>query len=259
MGFRLTPRDEEVLCEVFLMRFALTSQIVGLCGFNSIGRCRTRIRVLREHGYLRRIRLECTGNSVIACAPKAAPIVSKILGVPLPEAKKACRKEPSLAQAEHAFAATEFRLLLGNSGPNVAWLSERQCTHAYEVNASGVWRKRLVKPDGFFKVLSESAIRCFFVEIDLGTVSISRIKAKLDSYGQYLSEAFEDAYGEAGFSVLIVCGNRSRIERIREVAPELTKVLFAERSELGRTGVWAEGAWIDSVGAPASLLMEEAR
>ncbi len=258
-GSRATPRDETVLCEVFLMRFALASQIALLCGFGSIGRCRSRIRVLIELGYLRRIRLDGTGNSVIACAPKAAPIVSRILGVPLPEARKACRKEPSLAQAEHAFAVSEFRLLLGNGGPKVTWLSERQATHAYEANVGGSWRKRLVKPDGFFKVRFESGTGCFFVEIDLGTVSIARIKQKLEGYSLYLKEAFQDAYGEAGFSVLIGCASRSRIGRIREVAPELPTVLFAERNDLSRTGVWAVGAWTDAAGTSASLLKEEAR
>lgn len=258
-GFRITPRDQSVLCEVFLMRFAVASQIAGFCGFGSIGRCRTRVRALKENGYLRRIRLEGTGGSVIACAPKAAPIVSRILGIPLAEAKKACRKEPSLMQAEHAFAVSEFRRLLSQNGPKVSWLSERQCTHAYEANIGGVWRKRLVKPDGFFRALTNFGVKCFFVEIDLGSVSLERIRQKLEGYRLYFDEAFEDAYGEKDFGVLMVSNSRTRLDRIREIAPERPRLLLASMDDLMGAGVWSGSAWSDANGDQASILREELR
>ena len=78
------------------------------------------------------------------------------------------------------------------------------------------YRPLPLRPDGYFELWwPDNSVQCYFVEIDMGTETNSRIHLKARAYRGYRQGAFQREYNREDFLVLIVTSGRRRLDNLR--------------------------------------------
>lgn len=238
-SFRLTERDGELLALLYCHHLMLARQLVALGFFGSLVRCNARLRKLREAGYVRKgLVPSIRGTQAVhRLAAKAAPIVAERLGIEQIEVRRTSCKGFSVLQLEHTVRVSDLRIQCEQSaafaGLEAEWTPECQCRHEYSVRRGNCWQKRVLKPDGLLRLISDGCSRFFFIEVDLGNTSHKRFRAKIASYQQYASGVFQQTYGEDGFTVLTVTTGARRLSRLAAlVKTDAPQFLFTTFDEL---------------------------
>jgi len=204
---QLTERDLAVLDSLFQHRF-LTRQHIQALHFTDPGSPRPaqrRLHRLRQDGLVLRRRLTQPDGSrdpepYYALTPDGAQIVAYRNQLPPRQLRK--RAGDALSNplfVRHALTAADFHCALvhaarshdGHCCPVEWWQGE----HVAETSFSDRGKELLLRPDGYVRYQAGDDIHHLLVEIDLATMSIPRLRAKLERYRAYLhSGAWRDRY-----------------------------------------------------------------
>ncbi|MCW5777827.1 MAG: replication-relaxation family protein [Phycisphaeraceae bacterium] len=238
---RISPRDERLLCELFGHGVLTAEQTTRLGLFGSVVRARSRLLILVEGGPVRKRRAVPLGTSraLYSAGPKAAPTLARILGVDAEEASAACRRRLSPFLLEHSLAVAETRIALQGEcarlGVSFDWTWERLCRHEYETLVAGGWERRIVRPDG----LASIGGSLWFVEVDLGHVSLPRWRRRIEGYRRYLRDgAFAEGHGRDSFGVLVLASGELRLSRLARPVPQGSpRFLFARLQDLSSDAI----------------------
>src|SRR3990172_5114706 len=265
-GWRVTPRDLDILVAIYRFRF-LTRQLVEWAFFSRedgdfnqrSSLAARRLQVLYEAGYVQRLVMPVlpgTGRSpaVYALSSRGADAVAAHLGVdrgevdwtPKHTRATAFFMEHTLAIArlwaslEAALLDTDLRL--------GSWTGEAQLRQ---------WDKRVfdrevhrwvpVRPDGYFRLWRSKgcSLPCF-VEVDMRTETNGRFAQKMTAYEVYRREEGRGKSDVADFRLLVVTSGARRLENLRRVSSRVVDqdfCLFATLVDLHPSRVL--GNWLD--------------
>lgn len=207
-----------------------------------------RLQALRETGLLvRRRLLQADGRRdpepYYCLSPDGARLVAHRNQLPLAETRK--RSADALANplfVRHALAGGELHCALVHAARGRPqdecrpewWRGEQAASQQYRERGTSV----LLCPDGYTRYQAGRDIHHLLVEIDLGTMPIRRLAAKLERYRAYArSRAWQDRYPVFPKLLLLTTQDR-RITALHaqlEPLPELV-LLSSTHAELRRHG-----------------------
>lgn len=115
-------------------------------------------------------------------------------------------------------------------------------------------------PDGYFMLkVPAGKIRCF-LELDRGTMQISRFRTKVEAYNAYrTTQQYEKRYGTKGFRVLTVVPGRQRLKNLKAMTEKMgTKFefWFAVASELTGHTILDAPVW-EVAGHSGNFVLQE--
>lgn len=205
---RLTDRDLALLDRLCQHEPLSTSEL-RLLFFSGERTCRARLATLHDRGLLTRIfpaRSQQGGSTEGLWF--LSPDGRRMIGAP-------GRRPPGLSipDLEHRREVAQFFLSLvqrslTRPGEGLySWLGEQQ---AQRGTGAGV------RPDGFGRYLLPDAEVTFYLEVDRGTETTRRVKAKLDAYTQALAGDRDRDRG----NVLLLCASERRLASLARRAPQ---------------------------------------
>jgi hypothetical protein len=291
--FRITEGDVLILRQLARHRFLRSSHIAALVG-RSVDRANDRLCRLYHAGYVDRPRAQLDYYPTAGSAPMVYALGD--LGAQLLSERGAefanCEwsrkhREAGRPFIEHQLEIVEFHIALERSARG---RSDVRLIHPEEIIASSPERTRknrnpfalratisqsepthdlAVVPDLVFGLMfPDGSRRCFMVEIDRGTMPISRSDFRQTSFERKM-HAYLTAYGQGQhtqqlgwktFRVLVVTTNqqrtRSMIERLQQLnvqeSPGPSLFFFALADELQRNDPLAHN-WQDGGGRATRL------
>ena len=218
----LQPRDRRLLEELAIMRVVDREQAKTVAGFGSTTRVNERLLRLTQAGLLKRF---FTGTT--AGGAKALYALSlngaRAVGVPLRGPQRR-RDEAIIADffVEHQLAVNEMycRLKFQALPPGVSF---RRWLAFSEPVTQGL---KLI-PDGYVELGTPAGTLGAFLEVDLGTESLTVWKEKVRQYLQFaVSGEFKRRFGEERFRVLVTAHSERRLHSIRQTVAAITDKLF---------------------------------
>lgn len=237
-GMRIEPRDEQLLCDLFLQRLMSRGQIERLY-FTSTARCNARLRQLFDHRFVTRFYPPVApygSQALYTVGTAALPLVARRLEMELPEVQSYYRRSKTPTFIEHTLAIVDvwlaFREALNKHSEWELedWLPELQCRHEYDIRADGGrWRKEAFKPDAFVRLArrDEDVFRSYFIEVDLGHTSSRQFLNKLLTHQRYLeSGLFRESFETDSFRTLVVTTGQRRLNNLRSLVATQGSELF---------------------------------
>jgi hypothetical protein len=237
-GMRIEPRDEELLCDLFLQRLMSRGQIEQLY-FSSTVRCNARLRQLFDHKFVARYYPPIApygAQALYTVGTAALPLVARRLEMELPEVRLYHRRSKTPNFIEHTLAIVEvwlaFREVFGNHAEweMERWLPELLCRHEYEIRAAGGhWRKEAFKPDAFVRLARRDAdvFQSYFIEVDLGHTSSRQFLGKSLAHQRYLeSGLFENHFDTDSFRTLVITTGERRLQNLLALVTDHNSDLF---------------------------------
>jgi hypothetical protein len=225
--FVLTERDAAIAWACFEYQWLTRQHLQRLFGVPGVTRANQRLRQLYDAGVLQRLRVGTVGQGlqpVYLAGEAAVPLLAERSGLPVAAVKERLREDAraSAALLPHDLAVNDVRigLTLGLRSADGAgletWLNARECYDAYRPDRS-------LRPDGYFRFVWRDLVHSFFLEVDRGTVSLSRFRAKVERYLEYRdSGAYEARYGLTRFRVLVTAPTEARLAHLLEATREAT-------------------------------------
>lgn len=263
-SFVPTERDREIVAAVSTHR-ALTSDQLSLLFWGELkanSRCRLRLRLLAEHGYLER------AEQPVALSEGRRPLVyfldkrglalaADVRGVP--ESAIEWKKEHNDVRwpfLEHLLATNEIRVRIEVAAPRAGftvleWLDDKTLASTsirdqFMVVRPGGSLQAAIGPDGYVSLLDPDGTTRHraFIEADRATVPLGRWQEKVQRYLWYFrSPAFADRYrASKPFRVLTVTTSAERLANMKRVTEEAG----------GKTWFWF--ATYDTLADPADVL-----
>lgn len=293
-AFRLTDDDVAMVRELARHRFLRSTHIALLVG-RSLDRTNDRLAKLFHGGYLDRPRAQLeykptrgSGPMVYALADKGSRLL-RDNDLALPEAEWSRKnREAGRPFIDHQLEVMDFyvglRMALRDQ-PGIALLDASDLVRLFpdkrfnaanpfslraRINHHGAWYDIGVVPDLVFALkFDDGSRRCFMVEIDRGTMPVSRSNLMQTSFEKkmraYLSahavRQHERQFGWKTFRVLTVTTDESRIrtmiESLRDIrvphSPGASLFFFATKNQAGQIGQILE-SWRDGNGKRTSLV-----
>ncbi|MEU7140428.1 replication-relaxation family protein [Nocardia sp. NPDC046473] len=180
----LTERDRWILRMCHEHRVLTTGQLATLA-FPSENVARRRLALLYRYGVLDRFRpLRATGSSPAhwVLAPAGATVLAAEAGIEVRELGYRPDRALGIAHSlhlAHTLGVNEwFTALTASSAPAdtlLAWWSESRCR--------ALWGD-LARPDGYGRYSHDHASLDFFLEFDLGSMTLGTVAAKLSGYAE---------------------------------------------------------------------------
>lgn len=240
-GLVLTPRDEQLLADLFLHGVMSRTQIQALY-FTSTPRCNARLRQLYDFGLVIRHHLPSIlcpaphGVQAIYSIGKAAiPRVAAKLQMEISEVKQGFRRNLTPSFLEHTLEIVDGLIAIKRTlplHPEVQldlWLPELLCRHEYDlISPTGAREKQIFKPDAFVRFKTGPGhYRNYFIEVDLGHTSSGQFLGKLKSHQQYLqSGLFEEIYAGSSFKTLVITTTSGRLQNLLKLIEGESSNLF---------------------------------
>jgi hypothetical protein len=199
-GFRLTPRDVEILLMIYRYDGCVSTQIQRRFWPHIGARSAyyQRLSGLIFHGYVRRVALPSrsgygSGPSFLTLGEVAHPLLLDLLDLPRAELRR-LRHRLIPAFWQHDSRVRDFHLDLelacaADDVELVEWVNERELkrspiTVPYETKRSGRRSPAIeLIPDGAFTLrLHSGASQTFLLECDMGSIPAARMRQKLRGY-----------------------------------------------------------------------------
>jgi Replication-relaxation len=283
----LTERDKEILVAVYT-HGVLTTELIEFCFFPAgdagrqapCTRAYDRVRSLWLWGLLDRIELpvaRALGGSrpyLYTLGPRGVAIVSAQLGegtTPV-QRRRLDRVDDVFVEHDLNVAALWANLKAITRTTCVAearWTAERdlrgQHFRVRDPQRAGRWLPFL--PDGYVELIYASGrVQPIVVEIDMGTLTIARYRAKIRGFEAFLSQGlFERHFRRPSFEVAILTTSRRRLEHLtaatrRELADDEERwpgYQFASFDVL-RPSTFLDVDWLGADGQEYSLFYSDA-
>lgn len=215
---QVTDRDKKLLRTITDYGIVSTEHIRYLL-FPSIGRARKRLRQLWQNGFLVRIERptqlgEGTKSKLYRCTRKSAKLIGLLQSGANPSRAKGVI---SSTYAEHQLSINHFRVCLElavQRTPGVAlvnWIPDRGAKFKVSISAGARQQHTVIIPDGTFTLWSGNQSFGYFLEVDLGTAPLNRIRSKLLGYLElFRNPAEQTAKPHPRFRVLLVANSEAR-------------------------------------------------
>jgi hypothetical protein len=207
--------------------------------------CR-RLRQLYDHRYLDRLwaprtafglpdpldaPLAITGSppALYRLGAAGIPVVAREREEDFKVVAKRSRIRPKPTILAHEVLLNELRLQLAlqtAAAPHIRlerWETGATCFVRYAAGESdGRARTRVFNPDGFFRLHVGAGVLAVFVEVDLGTESVTRrFRAKIHAYRTYArSGEYLARFGQKRFRVLVLTTSAARVTNLAKLAEE---------------------------------------
>lgn len=238
-----TERDRQIITAVYTHR-ALSSEHLALLFWGSItanSRCRYRLRLLAQHGYLER------AEQPVTLAEGRRPLVyfldrggvdvaAQVLSVAPHEIDwKPAYNNVKWLFLDHLLATNDIRVRLEHAAPTagfrlVEWLDDKTLSalsmkdQVVVIDPAGRRETVSVGPDGYFALSGEGStlLHRAFIEADRGTVPLTRWGQKVKAYLAYFaSPQFRDRYqASKPLRVLTVTTTQERLVHMKQVTEE---------------------------------------
>ena len=222
-GMVLQERDLYLLRELAVVRVTDRELAKAIAGFRSTTRANARLLALVRAGLLRRYLVGSRGlgqKFFYGLTPKGA----RVADVPMRGPQRRSDR-PLVADFffEHQMAINEvYRLLKYPPSPFPGATFKRWQTFYESLTAAS----RLI-PDGYVELDTPAEILTAFLEVDLGTESLSVWRRKVDSYVQFaVSGEFARLFGQSRFRVLVVVDSARRMGSLRRTTAAVTDRVF---------------------------------
>jgi hypothetical protein len=274
VGFRLTPRDGQIIDAVWRYRALTTPQIAALYFPTADGsvssQCLTRLRHLVSAGYLDRqeqpqLRTDGRKPSVHFLSKEGAAFLVDEIGVEPQELDwKRSDNNVSWLFLSHLLSTNDVRIAIvraahAHGWTLEAWLDDRTLKKAeldyVEIgDGSGPRRRAAVVPDGYFALSDGTYIYHHFLELDRGTVTAdaaARDKRdwarKVQIYLEYYrSGKFQARYRTKSCRILTVTTSPARLatlKRTTEAAGGRTRFWFTTLDQVEPDRVLTQPIW----------------
>jgi len=222
----LTERDKKIVLAVYKHRFLRRDQIERLF-FTRTSTCNQRLMRLYQHGYLERVFKPVSFGSsqaVYALDKIGADLVDQMLGVSRNKVTwKRKNNRVELLFLDHKLAITEFYVLLQLSSKQntntklLFWRNESKELNSRVRDPEGKRKYLTVAPDAFFGLQTPEGKSYFFLEVDMGTMTLTRFASKIKAYRQYWKTGnYQENFGFKNFRVLTVASSERRTRNLKE-------------------------------------------
>ncbi|MBF6456045.1 MULTISPECIES: replication-relaxation family protein [Nocardia] len=180
---RLTTRDRWILRMLHEHRVLTTLQLAAL-GFPTYAKARSRLLTLYRYRVLDRFRpLRTRGSAPVhwVLAPAGAAVLAAEAGVEVRDLHYRHEQAMGIAHSlhlAHTVGVNEWFTALTTApggGRVLAWWSETRCRR--------LWGD-LVRPDAYGRYTHPDTVLDFFLEYDLGTITLSTVANKLAGYAE---------------------------------------------------------------------------
>ncbi len=244
----LQPRDEILLQLVSEFRLLSREQLQRLLNFPCITRINIRLKKLLDSGYLsRRFFPTLKGGPMgfYFLGPKGIDLLSgngRIDSLLLRKERKDLLEQKDLF-LNHHLSINEVRIALTlgiKDHPQMSleqWLRENACPIEFPYRDGS---SRKLRPDAYFCLSYQKRLYSFFVEMDLSTMSNSRMKSKAEAYLDYArSGLFEGQFGLKYFRVLVIAKTPERLFHLKRTVEVITDrvFLFSTQAQVCRGGI----------------------
>lgn len=248
----LTNRDREIIRQVYLFRLMTREEIELLLFPPSKGqdhptltsRCRKRLSLLYQHGYLERIPVPIgpglwAWKPVYRLAEKGAEIIARELGTPIARLDywgKAFDKDHrptdiGLLFIEHSLAINDIRIAIMKETHShnfrlEKWIDDTQLRSQemkdyVTVMTPSIHLKVAVIPDAYFILNLGDRRAHFFLELDRATMSNKRWKTKILAYKAYVATGrYQKRYQTKSLRVLTVTTTRERLANLKKTTQD---------------------------------------
>lgn len=294
-AFRLTDDDVAIVRYLARHRFLRSTHIAALVG-RSLDRTNDRLSKLFHGGYIDRPRAQLeykptrgSGPMVYALADMGARLLRERDGVALPAAEwNRKNREAGRPFIEHQLEVMDFYVGLQvvlQDRRDVELIHPEELVRLFpdqqsnltnpfalraRINHHGAWYDIGVVPDLVFGLqFEDGSRRCFMVEIDRGTMPVTRTNLMQTSFEKkmraYLSahavRQHERQFGWKTFRVLTVTTDEARVqtmvESLRDIrvphSPGATLFFFATKDHLSQSDALMH-SWRDGNGRGVSLI-----
>jgi len=283
-SFVPTERDREIVAAVSTHR-ALTSDQLSLLFWGDLkanSRCRLRLRLLAEHGYLERHEQPVALSEgrrplVYFLGKRGLAMAADVRGVP--ESAIDWKKEHNDVRwpfLEHLLATNEIRVRFEVAAPRAGFtvlewlddktLSSQSIRDQFTVVRSGGFFQAAIGPDGYVSLLDPNGTTRHraFIEADRATVPLGRWQDKVQRYLAYFRSAvFADRYkATKPFRVLTVTTSDERLANMKRVTEEAggqtwfwfsTYAALADPADTLHRLTWFMAGRVEPVGFPYPL------
>jgi hypothetical protein len=241
----LTERDRALLYDLYHFRFLPTALVVAR-HFGSATRGRNRLKLLFHHGYVDRHFLPTagpgTGEAIYGLGPAATSELATTYGLEPADVKRR-RKPVEPFFIAHELEIARFRIRVGELGaPLGVGTTDWTEGSAATLRLPG---GRLT-PDAIGWVRTRKARFAFALEVDRGTMTVGRVRAKFDRYAEAAASGALGALLDARrFRLLVIASSTKRLISLERAAREAraTNVWLAP-SEVVATDFLLEPRWL---------------
>ena len=186
--------------------------------------CTLRIKKLYEHKFLDRFEKPVVRGShqlIYALDKRGADVVAASLEIDRQKVRwNRANNRVEFLFLEHTLSISEFRVCLdialaGRPEELIFW-QRGDKTHLRRISVTGAKKKYfVVAPDAFFGIQSGRGKHIFFLEVDMGTETLSRFAEKVVAYKRYWkSGQYKEEYGFNHFRVLTVAESERRLANL---------------------------------------------
>lgn len=230
-GFLLTPRDVTTVLHTWDHRWLTRHQLQRLLSMPCVTRINHLLRRLWDHGFLHRLKAITVGGGmqpVYVVGPAGVGLVVAHNGLPSSEIRSRIREDARAGAVllPHDLEVNDLRIALTHAierqtgTPLDCWLTADRC---YDVPS----RTEVVRPDGYFRILSHDVLSSFFLELDRGSTTLTRWSQKVARYIQYRESGnYARRYGLERFRVLVMAPSERRLQELRAATAEFTDRSF---------------------------------
>ncbi len=227
----LTERDKRIVLSVYKHRFLKRDQIERLF-FTQTSTCNQRLMRLYQHGYLERIFKPVSFGSsqaVYALDKNGADLVAQMLEINRNKVNwKRKNNKIELLFLDHKLAINEFNVLLQQTIEKdrgielLFWRNESNELNSRVPDPDGKRKYLTVSPDAFFGLQTQQGKSYFFLEVDMGTMTLARFSNKIRAYKQYWKKGiYKEKFGFRSFRVLTVASSERRMMNLRKATSEI--------------------------------------
>jgi hypothetical protein len=265
---RLTERDVQIVHAVAAYRLLSSAQLEALLFQSDKPRgrqssCQRRLQLLYHHGYLDRLPMpvilgEGRFPHVYVLDQAGSVLVAATLGVD--QATIGWRPHHNLLEPPfifHTLAINDVRVVVTllaqrNHFEMVEWIDEAGFRAAKEKVPFRMRGVQIVRnyPDGYFKLTlpQQTQAAHFFLEVDLGTMSMTRWKEKVQAYTEFRARGLsEHHYGTRNFRVLVVTTTNQRLANLKRASEQAGADRFFWFTTQAQVDIWNPGQLLQPV------------
>lgn len=266
-GMRLTERDLEILKAAAEYRVLRQDHIQKLF-FGSKSTAQYRLSHLYQHGFLNRHFLPVYAGwspTLYTLDRRGVATLKNECGIDHVLTWDSQNGHEFLA---HTLAINDFRVAVTlasrEAGYHVKqWLTETHLKAHYDrvsvTDHKGRKQSVSLIPDSYFTLETPKGKASFFLEMDMGTMTISRFQTKIAAYLAYVQTGlYQERYGTKSLRVLTVTTSGVRAENLLRAAHSLQSqrlFWFAVKEVLSPNTVLHSPIWIYPGGQESSALV----
>lgn len=270
---RLTKRDIQIVQTVSTYRLLSSAQIEALVFPSDTPRgrqssCQRRLQLLYHHGHLDRLPMpvilgEGRFPHVYVLDQAGAALVAATQGVDLTTV--AWRPHHNLLESPfifHTLAINDVRVVItllvqANHFELVEWIDEAGFRAAKDKVPFRMRGVQVVRnyPDGYFGLTLPRSTQPahFFLEVDQGTMSLTRWKEKVQAYIEFRARGLsEHHYGTRNFRVLTVTTSSQRLTNLKRASEQAGADHFFWFTTQAQVDIWNPGQLLQPIWSVAT-------